>query len=649
MNDTAKTSSSGTSGARGKWFRNELYRVVLKIRFWILVLAHTLVFTATFWFSYWLRFDFAWPETAATLFWKSAAVVVTTKLTCFYLLRSFHGWWRYVTFSDLTALGKSTLVSALALMVIDYFFGTAIMIPRSVLIVDSAITILILGFIRSSWRLLDEGLIPAFTSGDKVRTILIGTSDEAVYMANQIRSNPHLDYQVIGLVRLDEKETRSWIANLPVLGSIDDLVDLIKGQRIEEVLLTSGEVSGPQLRNIVSVAKQAKRHVHILPQASELFGRVGRLPLREVDINDLLRRDPVVLDDQAIGDVINGRRVLVTGAGGSIGSEICRQVLKFNPSELYILGRGENRIFHLEREIQKLLPTTKITPVIADVTNEERMRQVFEDCRPEIVFHAAAHKHVPLMEQNIGEAIRNNAFGTKVVADLADEFCSKWFVQISTDKAVNPTSVMGATKQLAERYINELATNSLTKFVIVRFGNVLGSAGSVVPIFREQIERGGPITLTDPRMRRYFMTIPEASRLVLQAAAMGNGGEIFVLDMGEPVEILSLAKDMIRLSGLPESAIDIVFTGTRPGEKLYEELYFSEEESVATSHPKLRAAKHRTTLERSAKEAIAILCREYRSPELQRSLLHEFIPEYTSTKQSESDQKGLLESPTARS
>lgn len=397
------------------------------------------------------------------------------------------------------------------------------------------------------------------------------------------------------------------------------------------------------------MAKQAKRHVHILPQASELFGRVGRLPLREVDINDLLRRDPVVLDDQAIGDVINGRRVLVTGAGGSIGSEICRQVLKFNPSELYILGRGENRIFHLEREIQKSLPNTKIKPVIADVTNEERMRQVFEDCRPEIVFHAAAHKHVPLMEQNIGEAIRNNSFGTKVVADLADEFCSKWFVQISTDKAVNPTSVMGATKQLAERYINELATNSLTKFVIVRFGNVLGSAGSVVPIFREQIERGGPITLTDPRMRRYFMTIPEASRLVLQAAAMGNGGEIFVLDMGEPVEILSLAKDMIRLSGLPESAIDIVFTGTRPGEKLYEELYFSEEESVATSHPKLRAAKHRTTLERSAKEAIALLCREFRSPEIQRALLHEFIPEYTSTKQSDPDQQGLLESPTARS
>ncbi len=644
-----KTSSSAPSGASGKWFRNELYRVILKIRFWILVLAHTLVFTATFWFSYWLRFDFTWPETAATLFWKSAAVVVATKLTCFYLLRSFHGWWRYVTFSDLTALGKSTLVSALALMVIDYFFGSAIMIPRSVLIVDSAITILILGFIRSSWRLLDEGLIPSFTSGDKVRTLLIGTSDEAVYMANQIRSNPHLDYQIIGLVRLDEKETRSWIANLPVLGSTEDLVDLIKGQKIEEVLLTSGEVSGPQLRNIVSVAKQAKRHVHILPQASELFGRVGRLPLREVDINDLLRREPVVLDDQAIGDVINGRRVLVTGAGGSIGSEICRQVLKFNPSELYILGRGENRIFHLEREIQKLLPNTKITPVIADVTNEERMRQVFEDCRPEIVFHAAAHKHVPLMEQNIGEAIRNNSFGTKVVADLADEFCSKWFVQISTDKAVNPTSVMGATKQLAERYINELATNSLTKFVIVRFGNVLGSAGSVVPIFREQIERGGPITLTDPRMRRYFMTIPEASRLVLQAAAMGNGGEIFVLDMGEPVEILSLAKDMIRLSGLPESAIDIIFTGTRPGEKLYEELYFSEEESVATSHPKLRAAKHRTTLERSAKEAIALLCREFRSPEIQRSLLHEFIPEYTSTKQSDPDQQGLLESPTARS
>ena len=285
--------------------------------------------------------------------------------------------------------------------------------------------------------------------------------------------------------------------------------------------------------------------------------------------------------------------MIVTGAGGSIGSEICRQLLSFKPSKLVLLGRGENRIFEIERELKHKLDGTELIPVIADINDRPRLESIFEAHKPSIVFHAAAHKHVPLMEANVSEAIKNNILGTKNVADCAIQFGVSRFVLISSDKAVNPTSVMGATKHMAERYTLSHSQESSTRFCVVRFGNVLGSNGSVVPIFQEQIREGGPITITDPNMKRYFMSIPEASQLVLQAGAIGEGGEIFVLDMGEPVFVVDLAKDLIRLSGLPEDSIEIVFSGIRPGEKLYEELYFDEETSLSTSHPKIFAAYHR--------------------------------------------------------
>jgi FlaA1/EpsC-like NDP-sugar epimerase len=330
-----------------------------------------------------------------------------------------------------------------------------------------------------------------------------------------------------------------------------------------------------------------------------------------------------------IGQLLEGRRVMVTGAGGSIGSEICRQIIAFHPKSLVLLGRGENRIFAIERELRALRTATSLCPCIADVTNHDRMQQVFRIHRPEVVFHAAAHKHVPLMEDNVSEAIRNNVFGTKCVADLADSHGVSNFVLISTDKAVRPTSVMGATKQIAERYVHTLSQQSATRFMVVRFGNVLGSAGSVVPIFKEQIRAGGPITITDPRMVRFFMTIPEASQLVLQAAAMGTGGEIFVLEMGEPVRIVDLARDMIRLSGLPEQAIEIVFTGVRPGEKLYEELYFEEEQTLDTAHPKLRAARHRDYSLAEVRRSIAQLERVVNEPDdLLRGCLRDIVPEF---------------------
>jgi FlaA1/EpsC-like NDP-sugar epimerase len=343
----------------------------------------------------------------------------------------------------------------------------------------------------------------------------------------------------------------------------------------------------------------------------------------------LLRREPVQLSTDAISTLIAGRTVLVTGAGGSIGSEICRQVLKFRPKMLVLVERAENSLFLIDQELKPFRSEVTIQPCIADINDVQRMEQVFATWRPDIVFHAAAHKHVPMMEYNPGEAIKNNVLGTKVLAELADEYAVQEFVMISTDKAVNPTSVMGVSKQLAERFIHAFSEVATTKFVAVRFGNVLASNGSVVPIFQEQIRRGGPITVTHPEIERFFMTIPEASQLVLQAAAMGKGGEIFVLDMGQPVRIVDLAKDLIRLSGLQPEDIEIVFTGLRPGEKLYEELYFEDEEMQPTPHPKLFVAYHRPYTLEDVRHAIGELMRMvHEAPDAIRTKIKDIVPEY---------------------
>ena len=351
------------------------------------------------------------------------------------------------------------------------------------------------------------------------------------------------------------------------------------------------------------------------------------------EINDLLKRDPVYLNIDELRQRFHGKKVLVTGAGGSIGSEICRQVIEFEPDELLIMGRGENRIFFLERELRDLKKSTRIVPLIADVTAAPRIGHIFSSMRPDYIYHAAAHKHVPLMEANVSEAVRNNVGGTKILVDAADRYGAERFVLISTDKAVNPTSVMGLTKHLAERYVNAAAETSKTKFIVTRFGNVLGSTGSVVQIFKSQIEKGGPITITDFRMTRYFMTIPEAAQLVLEASMMGNGGEIFVLDMGNSVRILDLARDMIRLAGLPDNAIEIKQIGLRPGEKLYEELYFESEQKINTPHPKLYAARHREFRRDLVQRQISDLLELAQTADetALRRMFKELVPEYQSS------------------
>ena len=655
--------AQGNGCARGIWRRRirraigRLAESVRPVRMWVLAAGHVALFTLVYWLAFVVRFDFPLPFSIADAFCATLPWVIGVKLGIFYLCGHYRGWWRYVTFADLVALLRASGLSLLAIVVLHYFAWPA-RIPRSIPVLDCVLTILLLGCLRSSWRIFREHFSPALRSKDFRWALVVGTDDATGMLAHQIQSQSGLPYRVRGLLHTDGKTGRTQLGQIPVLGHLDNVREIAAAYGASEILVTAGILDGEQIRRLMETCHQSRLKLKILPSLKDRLQGSSRIPIRDIEINDLLRRDPVHLDADAIGQLLRGRRVLVTGAGGSIGSEICRHVLKYAPKTLLLLGRGENRIFAIERELRApplsrpengtgsdtdpplsrpgrgaggegspgtvpffvepdsipvsnvtdergdcpprpaLTPdprtlTPEIIPLIADVTDATRMRHIFEQHRPEVVFHAAAHKHVPLMEANPGEAVKNNVLGTRCLADLAHEFQTRRFVFISTDKAVRPASVMGVTKHLAERYVLALSQESKTRFVVTRFGNVLGSTGSVVPIFQDQIRNGGPITVTDPRMTRFFMTIPEASQLVLQAAAMGKGGEIFVLEMGEPVKIIDLARDLIRLSGLPEDSIEITYTGIRPGEKLYEELYFADEETLPTPHPKLRAAYHR--------------------------------------------------------
>jgi FlaA1/EpsC-like NDP-sugar epimerase len=393
----------------------------------------------------------------------------------------------------------------------------------------------------------------------------------------------------------DDPDKRSLrLCGLPVLGSLDEIPALIERYHVRELIIAMPEARGSVVRGVVKAARAAGVHTRTVPGVYEILSeQVSLSALREVGIQDLLRREPIQTDLDQVRSLATGETVLVTGAGGSIGSELCRQLARLEPAQIVLLGHGENSIFDILAELAEQFPTVTAVPVIADVRDRERLRQVFAQYRPYSVFHAAAHKHVPLMEGNMAEAVTNNVLGTKNVAELAAEFWAEHLVLISTDKAVRPTNVMGATKRVAEQIVQEIAEAHERKFVAVRFGNVLGSRGSVVPTFLRQIHKGGPVTVTHPEMRRYFMTIPEAVQLVLQAGAIGRGGEVFVLDMGEPVKVLDLATDLIRLSGLEVGTdIEIRFTGARPGEKLFEELFFDSESAIPTDHPKVLRAKN---------------------------------------------------------
>lgn len=574
---------------------NTLYlRQPFTKRIFLILLMHAAVFALAYWLAFLVTFELPLAYEWKVLFALTLPGVLITKLLIFYAMGHCHGSWRYVTFSDLAILLAAAILSTLVIFALSQFMVQHFQIPKKVLAVDWTLTILGLGGLRSIWRLTQHELRPLISRKATNRALIIGANSRGAVLASQLQAHPRLKYLIVGYLDDDPALFGSRFGGAPVLGVPEDAARFAKILQAQEVLVVGGAMAGKRLRELIRRYEQANLKLKVIPAVDDLLQGDFAVRVRDVDIDDLLGRDPVRLNSDAIGDMLAGRTVMVTGAGGSIGSEICRQVLRFRPKRLILLERAENSLFLIDQELQRVVTEAELVPIVADIREDGRMREVFGQHRPEVVFHAAAFKHVPLMEHNPSEAIKNNVFGTRKLAELSDEFGVSDFVMISTDKAVNPTSVMGVSKQLAERFVHAFAEVASTKFVVVRFGNVLGSNGSVVPIFTEQIRRGGPITVTHPDIERFFMTIPEASQLVLQAAAMGKTGQIFVLDMGEPVRIVDLARDLIRLSGLrPDEDIEIHFTGLRPGEKLYEELYFDNEEKLPTPHPKVFVAYHR--------------------------------------------------------
>lgn len=566
---------------------------LLRYRRVVALAVHLVLFAVAQTGAFLLRFEFDVPEEYAApgLFWL--AVSIGIRISVFAWFGMFAGMWRYTGAKDLGALAKSATLSTL-IFAVFLVLGGFRSYPRSILVIDFLLTMILVGGlrfgVRSLWQL--AATVSQKREGVARRVLIVGAGNAGESLLREMQKTHGGRYEVVGFVDDDAGKRGARIHGVAVLGVLVDVAMLVQRHKVDEVVLAIPSASGQAMRRIVDLVKTSGIAMRTIPGVDQLIeGRVTINQLRSVNIEDLLGREPVRLDMPSIASLIEGRVVMVTGAGGSIGSELCRQVGRFAPSKLLLVERSENALFEIHRELGKT-PDGLIVPCMADITDEPRMRRLFAEHQPAVVLHAAAHKHVPMMEENPGEALKNNIGGTRMVANLANEFGVDRFVMISTDKAVNPTSVMGATKRVAELYIQALSQRSKTRFVAVRFGNVLGSAGSVIPIFKEQIAAGGPVTVTHPEMKRYFMTIPEASQLVLQAATMGNGGEIFVLDMGEPVKIVDLARDLITLSGLtPDKDVEIRFTGLRPGEKLFEELSTADEMAEKTRHPKIFIGK----------------------------------------------------------
>ena len=500
---------------------------------------------------------------------------------------------------------------------------------------DLFTTIMILSGLRMIVRLYYEEFNAEVSTGMK-HFLIIGAGDAGEALLREIMRMKVEQYDVVGFIDDDPAKQGMSIHGVSVVGMVDDMPDICKKNEIEEIAIAMPGATRSQLRRVVQMCENTKIRFRTVPSLTDIAsGKLKVSQIRDVNIDDLLGRDVIQLDLEEIKSFLTEKVILVTGAGGSIGSEMCRQVCQFKPKLLLLIEQAENPLFFIERELRQNFPNVEMVAIIRNITDRQRIEQVFQEYKPQVVIHAAAHKHVPLMEGNPGEAIKNNVIGTRTIADCADKFGADDFVMISTDKAVNPTSIMGSSKRIAEMYIQDLNKTSETHFITVRFGNVLGSNGSVVPIFKKQIEAGGPVTVTHKDMTRYFMTIPEASQLVLQAATLGHGGEIFVLDMGEPVKIVDLARELITLSGFrPGEDIEITFSGLRPGEKLFEELSIEGEDMLPTKHPKIAAWQNIPKDRETLHGEIANLLEISPTQDYQKivELIKRLIPEYIGDK-----------------
>lgn len=582
---------------------------------------------------------------------------LAVKLSVLYLFGFYRRYWRYASIDELTQISiliaAAIVVQTLLFYAVRWVYSPIENLPRSLPLLDGMLSLLFIGGLRFSIRAVErasERRKASYSPGDRV--LIVGAGSAGISLVEEMRHNPQLGLVPIAFIDDNPAKLNLHIHSLPVVGDRHQIPFVVRSLHIDRVIIAMPTVSGEVIREIVDICGAIGTPTSTLPPINEILnGRVSVESIRDIKIEDLLRREPIKTDVKKVSEFLKGKKVLITGAGGSIGSELCRQILKCHPAEIILLGHGENSVFNIHQELERVLELLKnenvaqdhiprLTNVIADIRFLSRLEYAFEQFRPDVIFHAAAHKHVPLMELNAPEAITNNVLGTKNLLHLALRYDVKHFVMISTDKAVNPTSIMGASKRTAEMLVLQAAQERGKSFVVVRFGNVLGSRGSVVPIFRRQIAQGGPITITHPDICRYFMTIPEAVQLVLQAAVIGRGGELFMLDMGQPVKILDLAKDLIRLSGYEEGKdINIVFTGLRPGEKLFEELFIKGEQYEPTQHEKIRIVRNASGIVPENLEFIVeALCEAAINNDptlivdLLELLVQEYTPEYSKTK-----------------
>jgi len=610
--------------------QSRVVHAVFKFRRVLLVLFHAGLVTLSFALAFMLRFDALIPAMYMPAFTLTLPLLLVSRLVAFAFFRLYSGWWRYVGMRDMFALIKAVAASSVLFAASLIFLGPRDF-PRSVLVIDALLTLVLIGGARFALRAVRETRRPA-PAARKRRVLIIGAGDAGELLLREMHNNPRLGYSPVGFIDDDARKIGFHIHGVEVLGTVNDLLDVVATHPVDEIIIAIPSASRDQIQSIVNRSLESQLQFKILPAIAALSGQVLMSQIRPVKVEDLLGREPVDLDTTRIRREIAGQRVLITGAGGSIGAELARQIADYGPRALALMERSENALFLIEQEIRRRHPELDVRPVICDIRDRHDVARAFDDLRPDLVYHAAAFKHVPMMETHLAQAVHNNVFGTLHVADRAAEHGAT-FVLVSTDKAVAPSNVMGASKRLAEKLVLSLNARGRNHFVAVRFGNVLGSNGSVVPLFSEQIADGGPVTVTHPEATRYFMTIPEAVQLVLQASVLEEARDkIVMLEMGAPVRIVDLARNLIRLSGLePDVDIPIIFTGLRPGEKLHEQLTGEMEETIATRYEKIRVvqteAQMPAALERGLEQLWdSVMSRDDRAI-LRR--LQDLLPEFT--------------------
>ena len=615
----------------------------------VLILIDIILLIISYLLANVVRFDARMGASELIVIKQTIVPIILCKMVVFYFFNLYRGMWRYVGIVDLLNVIKAVAVSFVIIVTVILVFSRFQGFSRSVFIIDAVFSLILIGGIRLVIRLLLSNNIFSFNkqdinSNEHKKLIIIGAGDAGEKVVREICDNPKMKYMVVGFVDDDENKAGKQIHGIKILGRINELKDVVKNKGVDEILIAAPSMVGKEMRRIVEICEFTKIPYKTLPGMGEIIdGKVSIKTIRDVSYKDLLGRHPVQLENDKISDFLKDKCILITGAGGSIGSELCRQICQHGPSLVVLFDAGESNLYSIQMELKHVVTYLKYRAVLGRIQDKELVDEVFRKYKPDVVFHAAAYKHVPLVERNPWEAVSSNIIGTNTLVKAAIAHKVGRFVLVSTDKAVRPTNVMGASKRITEKIV-QFHPSDTTKFMAVRFGNVIGSSGSVIPLYRRQIEKGGPVTVTHPEITRFFMTIEEAAQLILQAFTMGDGGEIFILEMGTPIRILDMARDMIRLSGKePDTDIEIKFIGLRPGEKLYEELITEGEGIVKTGHEKILVLKSNVSTEDKAPyepDINSLSCLEEKIRELKtladshnakgiKKKMKEIVPEYT--------------------